>query len=294
MSGIATQTAVSGITGTNLSRLKVPLPSLQVQHKILAVLLAYDDLIENNNRRIKLLDEMTQRIYREWFVDYCYPGHEMTPLVDSDLGLIPDGWQPAKIGERFTVVLGGTPSRTTERYWVDGTVPWINSGRVNDLRVTNESEWITKEALERSNTKLMPRGTTVLAITGATLGQVSLLEIDACANQSVIGVYGADDTMVEYLYLNISNSITAIISAASGGAQQHINKDIVCKTAILIPKAEVSDLFRDRVRPMFNQITDLLRIQHNLQTTRDLLLPRLISGGVDVSDLDIAIAEAAA
>jgi type I restriction enzyme, S subunit len=261
------------------------------QRKIAAILSAYDELIENNNRRIKILEEMARRIYYEWFIDLRYPGAAGVPLADSELGPIPLDWSIVRLGDRFNVVLGGTPSRSIGRYWEGGTVPWINSGRVNDLRVIAPSELITQEALERSNAKLMPRGTTLVAITGATLGQVSLLEIAACANQSVVGIYGSDDSLTEYLYLTIQQSIGRIIGAASGGAQQHINQKIVSDTLIMIPNTDVAQLFRRLINPIFGQIAGLLFVQVTLRSTRDLLLPRLVSGEINVSQLDIGLVE---
>ena len=120
-----------------------------------------------------------------------------------------------------------------ENYWIDGTVPWINSSMVNKLRIIGHSELITKEALERSSTKLMPKRTTVLAITGATLGQVSLIEREVCANQSVVGVYDQNRIYNEFIYMQITNIIKRIINRAGGGAQQHINKAIVNSIKII-------------------------------------------------------------
>lgn len=272
----------------------VPLLGRSVQRTIATILTTYDDLIENNNRRIKLLEEMARRIYGEWFVDFRYPGHENVAVLNSELGPLPEGWSVNKLGVRFAVVLGGTPSRKVTRYWENGTIAWINSGRVNDLRVLEPSELITAEALESSNAKVMPRGATLVAITGATLGQVSLLEISASANQSVVGIYDPQDRLTEFLYLAIRQSINRIIGAASGGAQQHINQQIVHDTLLGVPLPAVSDRFRVIVRPIFHEIAGLLRVQLNLKATRDLLLPRLVSGRMDVSDLDIATSQAVA
>lgn len=93
-------------------QLEVHLPPLAIQRKVSSILSAYNDLIENNNRRMKLLEEMAQRIYREWFVDFRYPGHEGAPLVDSELGPIPDGWKVSPIGNVTPIMGGGTPSKT--------------------------------------------------------------------------------------------------------------------------------------------------------------------------------------
>lgn len=263
------------------------LPPVRTQERVAALLGAIDDLIENDRRRIELLEQMAQAIYREWFVHFRYPGHQDVPLVDSPLGPIPDGWEITSIGDRFDVVLGGTPSRRNSAFWTHGTIPWINSGRVNDLRVIQASELITQDALQRSNAQVMPCRSTLLAITGATLGQVSLLEIEACANQSVIGLIDRRNELGEFLYLDISNRIDSIISKASGGAQQHVNKSIVCGIEIPLPAPAVSYAFSELVNPVFDLMADLLRQNVCLVETRDMLLPKLVTGRIDVSSLDL-------
>jgi type I restriction enzyme S subunit len=105
--GYVTGSAQPKLSQASMRRIQLPLPPLRVQRKIAAVLSAYDDLIENNNRRIKVLEEMAQRIYREWFVDFRYPGHEDVPLVDSESGPIPEGWRWSSLGEvaKWTMAL---------------------------------------------------------------------------------------------------------------------------------------------------------------------------------------------
>lgn len=171
-----------------LSAVPVDIPEIEIQRKIVSILAAYDKLIENNQKQIKLLEEAAQRLYKEWFMDLHFPGYENTSIVDG----VPEGWEKEPIGNVFTTVLGGTPSRSNSNYW-NGDIPWINSGEVNNLRIMGPSEYITKLGLEKSSTKLMPKHTTVLAITGATLGQVSYTEIETCANQSVVGIYDDND-----------------------------------------------------------------------------------------------------
>ena len=290
----ATGSKVRHTAPSRIEDVVVDLPPISIQRKIAAVLSAYDDVIENNNRRIKLLEEMTQRIYREWFVDFRYPGHETVALVESDLGEIPKGWITKRVSDRFDVFLGGTPSRKNPSFWTDGAVPWINSGQINRLRVIKASEMITRDALSSSSTKLMPRGTTLLAITGATLGQVSLLEIEACANQSVVGICDASGDLSEYLFLAISNSIESIIGAASGGAQQHINQQDVKDIRVLLPDEAVGKLFQSLVQPPFSLLANLLFANQFLEGSRDLLLPRLMLDQIDVSDLTISMPEPAA
>ncbi|MCX6567331.1 MAG: restriction endonuclease subunit S [Candidatus Aminicenantes bacterium] len=262
---------------------------IMIQRKIAAILSAYDDLIENNLRRIKILEEMAQNLYREWFVNFRFLGHQRVRFIDSPLGRIPEGWEVKCIGDTFVTVLGGTPSREKPEYWDGGTIPWINSGKVNERRIIEPSELITELALNRSASKLMGKGTTVLAITGATLGQVSYLEIETTANQSVVGITDLSGVRSEWIYLTICNRIEGIVKHASGGAQQHINKEVVNNVLVVLPPVKLALMFKHLIEPVFREIATLLFQQKNLRRTRDLLLPKLISGEVDVSKMDIVI-----
>ncbi len=260
-----------------LHNLDIPCPEIEVQERIANMLGTIDDLIENNQKQIKLLEEAAQRLYKEWFVDFRFPGYEDTPIVDG----VPEGWEKGTIISFFTTVLGGTPSREKNEYW-GGSIPWINSGEVNKLRIIKGSEFISDLGLKKSATKLMPVHTTVLAITGATLGQVSYTEIETCANQSVVGIYDKQKAYSEYIYLAVSNEIKGIISKATGGAQQHINKDIVDNFEIILPSHDVNDQLKTVISPLFTKITDCYFSIEKLTEARDRLLPKLMSGEIEV------------
>lgn len=251
----------------------ISLPPLKEQKRIADILSAYDNLIENNQKQIKLLEEAAQRLYKQWFIDLRYPGHETTPIVDG----LPEGWKRCRMDEKFKTVLGGTPSRANPNYW-NGNVAWINSGEVNNLRIMKASECITELALEKSATKMMPVHTTVLAITGATLGQVSYTEIETCANQSVVGIIDETELFSMYLYLFVSTNIKSMIGKATGGAQQHINKDIVNEYKIILPEEHVIKKLNIFTAPIFNKIADCYRQIEKLTESRDRLLPRLMNG----------------
>ena len=183
-------------------------------------------------------------------------------------------------------VLGGTPSRTKPEYW-KGTIPWINSGEINNFRIIKPSETITELGLTKSATKLLPLKTTVIAITGATLGQVSLLEIDACANQSVVGIIPNDDYPYEYIYPLIKQSVNELTSHQTGGAQQHINKQNVESLDILVPTAADLDKYCNTVHNLYEMIATNCFENEYLTSLRDTLLPKLMSGELDVSDIDL-------
>jgi type I restriction enzyme S subunit len=257
--------------------LNIIMPEYRIQERIVEVISAYDDLIENNRRRIQLLEQAARLLYKEWFVHLRFPGHEHVKITDG----VPEGWKKKTIGKCFGTVLGGTPSRKNLAYWA-GDVPWINSGEVNKTRIFAATEFITEEGLSKSAAKVMPAGTTVLAVTGATLGQVSRLEIECSANQSVIGIYDKIDLQNEWLYLFFIHEIRKIINHATGGAQQHINKEIVNTTEFLQPKQQLLVAFREEVAPIFDQIRNVGLQNIALSKARDLLLPLLMNGEVAV------------
>ena len=210
----------------------------------------------------------------------------------EELGWIPEVWEVSTIGNKFQTVLGGTPARKNEAYWTDGTIGWINSGKINEFRITEPSEFITEDALSKSATKLLPKRTTLLAITGATLGQVSLNEIVCCANQSVVGIVGSDNVCNEFIYLWVNSIIDKIISSQTGGAQQHINKGNIQDAPLLLPSQNLLDTFKDLCTPSFDKISLNCFESQTLAKLRDVLLPKLISGELRIPQAEKMVEEA--
>lgn len=290
--------AVPGLSRDYAHSLEVRVPNVVMQTAIGKVLKSIDFKITNNSALSKTLEEIAQTVFKSWFIDFDPVKAKMSGLMpggmdnataalfsdsmeDSELGQIPRGWKVMSIGSACTTFLGGTPSRANQKLW-DGEIPWINSGKVNDFRITTASEYITKLGLEKSATKLLRKGTTVVAITGATLGQFSRLEIDACANQSVVGIVGSEMASDEFIYLTIKNGIRRLISAQTGGAQQHINKEDVNNFLFLYPGKFLMDVFTSLVRPSFTEIGNLQFQAESLKNLRDSLLPKLISGELQI------------
>lgn len=265
----------------NINSLQIIVPPIFVQHRIADILSALDEKIELNRQTNAALEAIAQAIFKEWFVDFNYPG-ATGEMVDSHLGPIPKGWSLEKIGNILKTMLGGTPSTKRKEYWENGNIPWINSGKVNEFRIIEPTTYITEEALNSSNTKLLPKRTVVIAITGATLGQFSLLEIDACANQSVIGILENVSLPSEYIYLWIASNINNIISNQSGGAQQHINTNDVNNSLILIPDRQVLSKFYEVILPIFDRQSQLCFESASLTKIRDLLLPQLMKGNINL------------
>jgi type I restriction enzyme S subunit len=277
------QQFTQGAAQDNLSQEKLlsiefAVPGVSEQRRIADVLSAYDNLIANNRRRVALLEDAARQLYREWFVRLRFPGHEHTRIS----ACVPEGWEKVAVGSAFQTVLGGTPSRERSEFWDGGTVPWINSGKVNELRVITASEYMTEQGLSSSAAKLMPRGTTILAITGATLGQVSMLEIEAAANQSVVGIIDPTNLRSEFVYLLMRERIGELVARATGGAQVHINKDIVNAFEVVLPAPGLAALFKEYADLVFRQVAALMFANEKLRAARDLMLPRLMSGEIAV------------
>lgn len=265
-----------------LENLKMLVPKdISDQRRIASILSSLDRKIELNNKINADLEEMAQAIFKNWFVDF--EPFKNGKFVDSELGMIPEGWKVGTLGDFCKCLLGGTPSRSKEEYW-NGDVNWINSGEINKFRILEASEKITELGLSKSATKLLPKKTTVLAITGATLGQVSLLEIDTCANQSVIGVLENAEVPYEYIYPFIKDRIEMLIQHQTGGAQQHINKDNVESLIFLLPAKNVLENYISLVGPMYKRIESQCFENLYLSTLRDTLLPRLMSGELEVPE----------
>ena len=277
-------TGLGHVTISDLKKIQVRIPSKNIQKKISDIFVILDKKIEINNEIISNLESQAQAIFKSWFVDF--EPFQDGDFVESELGMIPEGWEVKELGEVADCKLGGTPSRKKREFW-DGDIPWINSGEVNKDRIIEPSEYITEEGLKKSATKLLKRKTTLVAITGATLGQVSLLEIDCCTNQSIIGIEPNEKIPYEYIYLFIKNNINKIISNQTGAAQQHINLNDIRTSKIIIPQ--------NRIMKEYVKIVSLLmlKVEKNyfentkLAELRDALLPKLMAGEIDVSNIKI-------
>lgn len=268
---------------SSLNHMKFYLPKINIQKKIVTILSNIDKKIKVLEEINKNLDELCHSLFKYYFIDFIPFCDD--DFIDSDIGEIPKEWSITTVGNILDCKLGGTPSRSNESYW-GGSIAWINSGKVNDFRIIEPSEYITEKGLKKSATKLLPAKTTVIAITGATLGQISLLEIDSCANQSVIGIIPNINYPYEFVYPLISSILIDLLKHQTGGAQQHINKNNVESFKIICPPAEIISEYKTIVSPIYSKISDNCFEIEKLQKLRDTLLPKLMSGEIDVSKIN--------
>ncbi len=272
-----------------LRQVRLPDIDLTTQDQVVGILGSLDDLIENNRRRIELLEQMAQAIYREWFVHFRYPGHEDAALVDSPLGPIPEGWEVTTCGEALTVLGGGTPSKKEPQFWEGGTFPWYTPSDLTKRRTrfTAEPEmWITEEALRGSSARLFPAGS-VLMTSRATLGVLVIATTDASCNQGFIVIPPDDRWPPSFIYEWLDDHAEQLEALGTGATFKEITKGAFKRVPFLMPAVAVVTAFRDAVTPIDGEVQVLEVSCRQLAGIRDLLLPRLVTGQIDVSELDL-------
>ena len=283
-----------GATGqTELSRIRlgkeiaIPIPPLSTQHKISSILSAYDNLIENNTRRIQILEEMAKRIYKEWFVDFKYPGHENDKIVNSELGMIPEGWEVDTLNSFGQISTGRTPPKKDPDNYGD-YIPFIKIPDYDkSFFLTNYKEFLSETGAHLVNNIIVPKNT-LLITTIATVGLVSITTTTSSYNQNINSLIPKNYSYLYYLLFAIKLQKKYLNALGGGGATfGTVSKSKLSNVKILNPKLEKIELYKDLVKPLFENMLILLKSNQNLRQTRDLLLPKLISGKIDVTDLDI-------
>jgi len=281
----ATGSTVKHTAPERIYSVKAPIPAdVRVQRKIASVLSTYDDLIENNTKRIKILEEMARSLYREWFVNFRFPGHEKTKFTTSKLGKIPAGWTPGVFTDMAEILSGGTPSTAVPSYW-DGRIPWFTPRDAGDsFYVLDTDKHLTDEGVENCASEEYPADTIFITARG-TVGKLALAGLPMAVNQSCYAVRGKAGYAQRFLYLALLAQVEYLKTNVGGATFATIVTDTFKRMSVTIPPASLVSKFDDLAAPIFGRVR-LLGLQNaNLRATRDLLLPRLISGEIDVSSL---------
>ncbi len=281
----------ANISPSQVESLKIPIPDVVVQRKIAAILSAYDDLIDNNNRRIKILEEMAKLLYREWFVDFRFPGHENVRMVDSPLGKIPEEWKTSQLNEFGTVLTGKTPSKKMPSYYGDYMSFIKTPDMVGNIFIIETSESLSKEGSYSQRNKTLPADTLCVTCIG-TPGIVSITSEASQTNQQINSIILNDKVYREFLYFALLGLKETIERYGSTGATMpNLSKGKFESLIMIHPTDVLISRFHDYTEGIFNQIKISQLKNINLRKARDILLPKLISGELDVSGLDIEIPE---
>jgi type I restriction enzyme S subunit len=263
-----------------LARLDVPVPPLPVQTRIADILSAYDDLIENNNRRMALLEEAIHLLYREWFVYLRFPDHERVKVVDG----VPEGWERTTVSEAFSYLGGGTPSRKVDQYWTNGTIDWFSPTdltKSGSLWMEQSKEQISEFGLSKSSAKIFPP-LSVMMTSRATIGAIAINTGEACTNQGFITCLPNERVPLHFLYCWLSANTENFIGRATGSTFKELSKRVFGKMDFTLPPRATSEEFEKEVEPYAQQTLNLQRQNQRLREARDLLLPRLMNGSIVV------------
>lgn len=270
--------AIINLSQKNLSTLKILIPPLKTQEAIADILSKYDDLIENNRRRIELLEESARLLYREWFVYFRFPGHEHTPIIDG----IPQGWEQGTVSTFYKTTSGGTPSRKNPDFFT-GNINWVKTQELNNGFIFETQEKITDEAIKSSSAKLFPEKTVLVAMYGATIGETAILASPAASNQACCALLPqVENANYIFSFLFLRDNKQGLINLSQGAAQNNINQDIIKSFPMLLPDKKIMLSFLDFTEPIFEQIRNISLQNQKLQEARDILLPRLMSGEIAV------------
>ena len=268
--GLNTGSSVPLITLGKLRSVPINLPPLPIQRKIGSILSLYDDLIENNTRRIRILEDMAQAIYREWFVNFRYPGHEGVRMVESELGPVPEGWEVLPFSQALTLQRGFDLTSADRQ---EGSVPIYGSIGLSGYH---------------NIAKVKAPG--IVTGRSGTLGLVHYVERDFWPHNTALWV--KEFKKVTPLFTLFLLRAMDLKQYNGGVAVPTLDRNVVHRVPVIIPERKLIENFEEIVKPLFPLISNLEQKNANLRRTRDLLLPKLISGELDVSELDIEIPSA--
>lgn len=248
------------------------------QIRIAQVLSAYDNLIENNKRRIELLEKSARQLYKEWFVRFRFPGHEHVKIIDG----VPEGWDSGVISDFYKTSSGGTPSRKVPEYYT-GDINWVKTQELDNGFIFETSEKITGDAIKKSSAKLFPEYSVLVAMYGATIGQLGILAKESASNQACCAlISNSERSHYIHAYLFLSENKSGLIGRSKGAAQNNISQDIVKNYHMVMPPKPLMEQFIDYVDPIFSQIKILSLEISKLTSARDILLPKLMNGEIAV------------
>jgi type I restriction enzyme S subunit len=273
-----TGSAIPSTKREDFYSVSINIPPQISQKRIANILSAYDDLIENNRRRIRLLERSLHLLYKEWFVHLRFPSHEHSKIVDG----IPEGWKTGTVADFYKTSSGGTPSRKRPEFFT-GEINWVKTQELNEGFIFSSDEKITEEAVKCSSAKVFPEETVLVAMYGATIGQTAILAVPAATNQACCGIIpNYPNAHYIHAFLFFRENKQGLMNLSQGSAQNNISQEIIKTYPMVLPTKMLMAQFVDYSKPVFRQIKNLSLQNRQLQQARDLLLPKLMSGAIGV------------
>jgi len=273
----------------HLLEIEIPLPKIGIQIKIGTILSAYDDLIECNTRRIRILEEMAQAIFREWFVHFRFPGHEGMRMVESELGLVPEEWEVRKLGDIAEEV-----RRNVEPNNLDSNIPYFGLEHIPRKSIAL-SDWGFAKNVQSTKHKFF-KGEILFGKIRPYFHKVGVAPVDGVCSSDAIVIRPKKSEYFGLVLFCVSSEdfVNHATQTSQGTKMPRANWNVLVNYPVVIPPKLLLDEFNNIASDMVDLIITKIFQNTNLRCTRDLLLPKLISGWIDVSELDIRIPEAEA
>ncbi|WP_274369590.1 restriction endonuclease subunit S [Morganella morganii] len=292
-------TATKFLTKKILDAYEVQLPPIEEQERQANILWNLQNKLDLNDRVNQTLEQMAQAIFKSWFVDFDPVKAKMNggqpegmdsataslfpeKLVESELGLIPEGWEVSTLSSLIQLTGGGTPKRSEETYW-NGDIPWFSVRDVpsgSNVFVVDTDEKITELGLNKSSTKLLPKGTTIITARG-TVGKLALVGTDMCMNQSCYGIR-CKEVGDYYNYFNLKQAVSTLQQNTHGAVFDTITTKTFDTYSLAFGGVELANKFDALIAPLLQKIEANVRQNIELSALRDTLLPKLLSGEIEL------------
>ncbi len=256
--------AVPTLNRNHIHEIEIQVPDVPEQKAIAEVLSSLDDKIDLLHRQNKTLESLAQTLFRQWFIE------------EAD-----DSWEVVKLGDVIQTTSGGTPRRDTPEYYLNGNIDWVKSKELSGSFIFDTEEKITDEALKKSSAKLLPKNAILIAMYGATVGEFAILANPATCNQAICALIPNDNFPYTFLYSFVKHNKEYIISVAVGSAQQNVSQILIKGLDVAVSPERVSK-YHSEVGPYFEKIKSNHHQIRTLTKCRDSLLPKLMSGEVEV------------
>ena len=287
---IAIGSAQKALTIDSLRKLDIYLPPLEEQEKIANILSSLDDKIELNNEMNKTLEEMAQSIFKRWFVDFEFPNEDGEPykssggeMVDSELGMIPKGWEVQCIGDIGNVITGKTPSAKVEGSYGD-ECNFITPRDITDSPIIlNTERKLSSIGINNLKKNLVCKNSIGVSCIGSNLGEVYITGENSITNQQINTVVLDESHIYPYVYIYLKNMKNEFLNMAGGSAVPIINKTSFSEINILMPDMYILNKFVQSTTCYFERIEENLKENESLIALRDSLFPKLMSGEIDIN-----------
>ncbi len=281
----ATGTTIKNVSLKQMREYKFNIPcNISDQRRIASILSSLDRKIELNNKINADLEEMAQAIFKNWFVDFePFKGGK---FVDSKLGMIPEGWKVGRADDFYQINIGKTPPRKENKWFSTNPADkiWVSIANMGNsgIFISDSSEYLTKEAVDRHNIIMVPRNTILLSFK-LTVGRVAIADKELTTNEAIARFILSDDKYMEYLYLYLKNFDYNSLGSTSSIATA-VNSKTIKGMQMLQPSDKIIDAFHIQVNPIFEKIRSLTKENSRLSLLRDTLLPRLMSGELEIPE----------